>query len=452
MNSSKKIEKYYKRFFPSSFSIAVIITLVVMLWASLNMKTDDVAENFIQVLGYWENGIWNQSLLFFAYQMMLILVLGHVLVLSKPIQKLLDFLIMPVNSNSKALIIVCLSTMLMAFLNWGLGLIFGAIIVRKIGESSVTKGFKLNYPLLGAAGYIGLMVWHGGLSGSAPLKVAESGHLASLSKVDVPDFLATSETILSQNNLVVCGLLFIFMPLLFLIINRLSSSSQSFHFESEFENFNIKPIVTKKFNLENSKILSKGFGVLIFFTFIIQYQNNFAEFIITPNMLNFFMLGLVFILHRNFHEFLKALQQSVGDVSGILIQFPLYFGIMGIMKDSGLAIDIANFFVRISNSDTLPLFSFISAGILNIFVPSGGGQWAIQGPIIIESSYQLKVPLSKMIMSMAYGDQITNMLQPFWALPLLAITRLKAYQILPYTFWMFVIGSFIFTFGLLFIY
>jgi short-chain fatty acids transporter len=173
---------------------------------------------------------------------------------------------------------------------------------------------------------------------------------------------------------------------------------------------------------------------------------------LTPNMLNFLMLGLAFILHGNFHQFLKALKISIGDVSGILIQFPLYFGIMGMMKDSGLAINIAEFFVSISSTETLPVFTFMSAGLLNIFVPSGGGQWAIQGPIIIESSSQLNVPLPKMIMAMAYGDQITNMLQPFWALPLLAITKLKAYQILPFTLWMFLIGSLIFIFGLVFIY
>lgn len=194
------------------------------------------------------------------------------------------------------------------------------------------------------------------------------------------------------------------------------------------------------------------FGLLILMAFIVQYRDSLYQLRLTPNMLNFLMLGLAFVLHVNFHNFLRALKASIGDVSGILIQFPLYFGIMGIMKDSGLAVNIAEFFVSISTAESLPIFSFISAGILNIFVPSGGGQWAIQGPIIIESSSQLGVPLPKMIMAMAYGDQITNMLQPFWALPLLAITKLKAYQILPFTFWMFVIGSLIFIFGLLFIY
>lgn len=415
------------------------------------MSSGSASQNFIEVLSYWENGIWNQSLMVFAYQMMLILVLGHILVLSQPLQKLLDILTSPINSNAKALIIVSVSTMLMAFLNWGLGLIFGAILVRKIGESSVEKGFKLNYPLLGAAGYIGLMVWHGGLSGSAPLKVAESGHLASLSSIDGPDFIATIQTILSVENMIVFSLLLVIMPILFLILNRFSTSKY-IQFEKSFQNIENKTKPSKIFSFENSRLPALVFGVLILIAFIIQYAESLTQFRLTPNMLNFFMLGLAFILHGNFQRFLKALQESISDVSGILIQFPLYFGIMGIMKDSGLAINIAEFFVSISTVETLPVFSFISAGLLNIFVPSGGGQWAIQGPIIIESSNQLGVPLPKMIMAMAYGDQITNMLQPFWALPLLAITRIKAYQILPFTFWMFLIGSLVFIFGLLFIY
>ncbi|MBS3737572.1 MAG: short-chain fatty acid transporter [Psychroflexus sp.] len=450
LKNSKTIEHYFKRFVPSPFSIAVILTIVVMLWVSLSMTSGNVSQNFIKVLSYWENGIWNESLLVFAYQMMLILVLGHILVLSQPMQKLLDVLTAPINSSAKAVVIVSVSTMLMAFFNWGLGLIFGAILVRKIGESCAERGFKLNYPLLGASGYIGLMVWHGGLSGSAPLKVAESGHLASLSPFAVPDFLATAETILSFENLLIFGLLLLLMPLLFLVLHSRSKSVVDIDLSISKVNSTLNYQDIIKF--EKIRWPATLFGGIVLLTFAIQYKEYFLDFRLTPNMLNFLMLGLAFILHGNFYQFLKALKISISDVSGILIQFPLYFGIMGVMKDSGLAINIAEFFVSISTTETLPIFTFMSAGLLNIFVPSGGGQWVIQGPIIIESSHQLQVPLPKMLMAMAYGDQITNMLQPFWALPLLAITKLKAYQILPFTFWMFLIGSLIFIFGLVFIF
>ncbi|MDC3050525.1 TIGR00366 family protein, partial [Flavobacteriales bacterium] len=170
---------------------------------------------------------------------------------------------------------------------------------------------------------------------------------------------------------------------------------------------------------------------------------------ITPNFINLFLLGLGIILHKNFNSFLKGVNQAIVGASGILIQFPLYFGIMGIMNSSGLVNVFSDFFVSISNTTTFPIFTFISAGIVNIFVPSGGGQWGVQGPVIIDAASQLNVPYWKAVMALAYGDQITNMLQPFWALPLLGITGLKAKEILPYTLIMLFIGSSIFIIGLL---
>ena len=156
-------------------------------------------------------------------------------------------------------------------------------------------------------------------------------------------------------------------------------------------------------------------------------------------------------MHQTFSNFLKSIQQSIGGTSGILIQFPLYFGIMGIMTESGLVEIMSNFFVSISNEKTFPILTFASAGIINIFVPSGGGQWAIQGPIIVEAiqASSFKINIEKSVMALAYGDQITNMLQPFWALPLLAITDLKAKEILPYTLVLLFIGTLIFVSGLL---
>ena len=154
-------------------------------------------------------------------------------------------------------------------------------------------------------------------------------------------------------------------------------------------------------------------------------------------------------MHQNFFNFIISIDQAIKGASGILIQFPLYFGIMGMMKYSGMIEIISDLFIEISNVQTFPIFTFISAGLVNIFVPSGGGQWAIQGPIIIESATKLGVSIPKSIMALAYGDQITNMLQPFWALPLLGITGLKAKEILPYTLILMLLGGAIFIIGLL---
>ena len=170
---------------------------------------------------------------------------------------------------------------------------------------------------------------------------------------------------------------------------------------------------------------------------------------INLNYINFLLFGLGILLHTSFFKFTNAVQEAIGGSVGIIIQFPLYAGIMGIMKYSGLGVEVSQAFVSISNTTTLPIFSFLSAGLVNIFVPSGGGQWAVQGPILMDAAQTLNVSVPKTIMALSYGDQMTNMLQPFWALPLLGITKLKAKDILPYSALIMLVGMLIFIFSLL---
>ena len=458
MNITNTIETLFKRFMPSPFAIAIILTLLTMLLALFFTEAPKEESHILAILSYWEHGIWNNSLLVFAYQMMLILVLGHILVLSKPMNSLIEKLTNLVSNTSNAVLLVSATTMIVSFFNWGLGLIFGAILARKVAEASQKRNFNINYPMVGASGYVGLMIWHGGISGSAPLKVSESGHIASLMTgisnpkltAQLPDLIPFSETIFSGFNLILFGILLVIIPLFLYGIGKkapITKISLPIY----------KGVVSKETKLkgaeriDHSKIIGIGFGLIILLTFFYQYYNSLAELVISPNMLNFFMLGLGLILHGNFKSFLNAVEEAIRGASGILIQFPLYFGIMGIMRDSGMVVQISDFFVSIATPTTLPLFTFFSGGLVNIFVPSGGGQWALQGPIVIESALKLGVPLPKAIMALAYGDQITNMLQPFWALPLLGITKLKAKEILPYTIMLMVIGSAVYLLGLLFL-
>lgn len=450
------IENVFRRFLPSPFAIAVILTLITLVLAMLFGDTPQEKSKFWTILSYWESGIWSNALLVFAYQMMLILVLGHILVLSNPMNRLILKITNLVTSTSNAVVIVSVSTMLVSFFNWGLGLIFGAILARKVAEAAQTRGFDINYPLVGAAGYVGLMIWHGGISGSAPSKVSESGHLSgfmesmsdsSLSS-QLPELISYSQTVLSSSNLLIFLVLLICVPLTLYFLSKHTESSKI-----ELPIFkaqtNRDPSVKGAERIDQSKLVGIGFGIIVVITFGYQYLDNLGKLIITPNMLNFFMLGLALILHGNFRNFLSAVEEAIKGTSGILIQFPLYFGIMGIMSNSGMVSQISDFFVSIANQTTLPIFTFFSAGLVNIFVPSGGGQWAVQGPIVLESALKLGVPLPKAIMALAYGDQVTNMLQPFWALPLLGITKLKAKEILPYTLILMLVGMLIFILGLL---
>ncbi|MAW31408.1 MAG: short-chain fatty acid transporter [Flavobacteriales bacterium] len=441
-NSSKSI-------LPAPFTIAVLLTFLTIILALFVTEPKQKGSYFLQILSFWEQGIWNSKLLEFAIQMMLMLVLGHTLALSRPINNLIFKVIKYCSNTATAAAIITFSTILVSFFNWGLGLVFGAIFARKVGEYASKNNITLNYPLIGAAGYSGMMVWHGGISGSAPIKIAEEGHFLE-EKMGV---ISQAETIFSNMNIIISIMLLILVPLIMYAVGK-RKSGKIINLETDKKEKKELEEITGVEKLDHSKILASIFGGIIicyilYKTFILPEKPSLN--IITPNYINLILFGLSILMHQTFANFLKSIQQSIGGTSGILIQFPLYFGIMGIMNQSGLVNIMSSFFVTISNEHTFPVLTFFSAGIVNIFVPSGGGQWAIQGPIIVEAiqASNFNTSIEKSVMALAYGDQITNMLQPFWALPLLAITGLKAKEILPYTLILFFIGTIIFISGLL---
>ena len=395
----------------------------------------------------------------FAMQMMLMLVLGHTLALTKPVNYIISIAVKKCNNTANATALVTLLTVMVGLFNWGLGLIFGAIFARKVAEHATKQNLKINYPIIGAAGYSALLVWHGGLSGSSLSKVAEPGHIKTMMTGIIPEsqlaLLPTQisywETVGSSMNIFVMILLVIVLPFSMYWIGKKSNSETiSIDVKNESESFPKVNVGAEK--LDYSKWFSLVFGLIVLFYItykvIIDYNYDFLKFF-NPNNINLLLFALAITLHKSIFHFLKALDEAIGGASGILIQFPLYFGIMGIMKSSGLVNEIADFFVSISSESSYPIYTFFSAGLVNIFVPSGGGQWAVQGPIIIQSAMEIGISLPKSIMALAYGDQLTNMLQPFWALPLLGITRLKAKEILPYTLFMMIIGMVIYLLGLI---
>lgn len=456
MSFSDKYSKVFKYLLPAPFTIAVILTIVtycIALLFTLPNKASFAAYSY-KLLQFWDDGVWNSGLMVFALQMMLMLVLGHVLALTKPVNKIISLAVNHCNSTAKAASLVTLLTVIVALFNWGLGLIFGAIFARKVAEHAKNKSIKINYPLVGAAGYSGLMVWHGGLSGSSLAKVAESNHIKemmsgifSTEQINLlPNQVSYWETVGSSMNLTVMALLIVVLPISMYWLGK-KVHSKNFNIKISDKDSIPEKTITGAEKLDHSSLFSILFGGIIFIYIIFkirfEYDNNILAFF-NPNNINLLLLALAILLHKNFTKFLEATDDAISGAAGILIQFPLYFGIMGIMKNSGLVGEISDFFVQISSATTYPLYTFLSAGLVNIFVPSGGGQWAVQGPIIIQAATEMGLSLPKSIMALAYGDQLTNMLQPFWALPLLGITGLKAKEILPYTLFLMIIGGFIY--------
>ena len=440
MRFTKHYANWFKKILPSPFSIAILITVVVFIMAILSSE-----KPIIDLLINWQQGLWNSSLLAFAFQMMLMLVLGHTLALTSFFDSIINQIILRLKIGAKAAFVVTFYTIVVALFNWGLGLIFGAIIARKVGENFSNRKLKLNYPLIGASGYIGLMVWHGGISGSALTKVAESNHIIEITNNPVmPEFISFKDTVFSSMNCMAILLLIIIVPAISYLIGKLTTK--------EIPQINTLKHAPEKLvktsgaeRIDQSKWVSRIIGILL--TAIAIYiaivsKNNLG--FINPNYINFSLLGLNLFLYKNIRSFLSGVDRAISGSAGILIQFPLYFGILALMQNGGLIEIISDFFIQVYTKETLQIYTFFSAGLVNIFVPSGGGQWALQGQIILEAALALNIPLSKIILALAYGDQITNMLQPFWALPLLSITGLKAREILPYTLILMLAGMVIF--------
>ncbi len=444
MSFSKKTLRFLTKILPSPFSIAIILTLISFIAAYFMTPIRNASETPVfKLLDFWESGFWD--LLKFGMQMMLMLVLGHTLALTKPIDRLIRIFSQSGTNTAAAAFTVTFFTVLVSFFNWGLGLIFGAVLARKTGEFAAEKGYKLNYPLIGAAGYSGLMVWHGGLSGSAPLKVAEQSHFL----VDKIGVISLSETVFSQMNIVISITLIVILPILMYLIGKKAKAKNVKLTHKIQIKTSDKKTVKGAEKLDFSRIFAFFLSIPILIAGIYKSIQAGNISVLNLNYINFILFGLALLFHGTIFSFTKAVTEAVKGASGILIQFPLYAGIMGVMKYSGLTEVLTDFFVSVSNQNTFSVYTLISGGLVNIFVPSGGGQWAVQGPVITEAAKQLGVPVSKSVMALAYGDELTNMLQPFWALPLLAITGLKAKQIFPYTLLLMLAGFVIFTIGLL---
>ena len=455
-NLERALDAYargFQRWLPSPFTIAVMLTVVAALMALRQASAPEV-------LDAWTTGLWNAGLIRFAFQAMFMLVLGHVLALAPPVlralRKAIDWIVKsPINAPAK----VALLSMVMGWVNWGLGLISGAILVRGVMDRRRREGkgsplASVSLGVLGAAGYTGLLVWHGGLGGSAPLKAAESGHLATLVPNvtwldELPHALTLSETALTGWSQAVTWTVISVVVLTFVWLGRRIQGGVSNELPAmpprsskEIEDDDVRGGLAQW--ADRSRGVPYFLGTLCLggaMAWAGQSGPLSKLSFVTPDWINMVLLGAALLAHGQVKGLLRALDEAISGASGILVQFPLYFGIMGMVSGTGLGTWMAEALVGATSASWLPEALFVSSGVLNVFVPSGGGQWAVQGPLVLEACHALGVPFERGIMAMVFGDELTNMLQPFWALPLLGITGLSARDILPYTLLVMVVAG-----------
>lgn len=433
-----------RKFLPDAFLFAVLLTLVVFLMGIL-MTSSSV----IEMVDFWGAGFWN--LLAFSMQMALIVVTGYVLANTPIVKSVLVKVSTFAKTPARAIMLVTLVASVASLINYGFGLVVGALLAIQV----VKRVPSLDYRLLVASAYSGFLLWHGGLSGSIPLLIATPGHFLEEEIGTIP----VAHTLFSSFNLFIVFVLVITLPLLNRMLmksregleinNPIDFETASFEDEYKEEEVNKKDM-TPSDRLENSQIISIVIS-LLGLAYVIYYFSQSNGFDLNINLVNLIMLFLGILLHRTPKRFLHSVNNAVKNVGGIVIQFPFYAGIMGMMEHSGLSEQLSLLFVNISNEFTFPLFAFISAGIVNFFVPSGGGQWAVQGPLMIEAGMQIGVDHAKTAMAVAWGDAWTNMIQPFWALPLLAIAGLKVRDIMGFCVIILIYSFFPIAIGLLFL-
>lgn len=411
------------------FDIVLLLTLFCFFIAiiHLNIEGKTIGEGLVLSFSFWKDGFF--SLLDFTLQMMMILVFGYALAVFEPVHQFLRRISSIPKSKISAVLFVGAITMVSGLMNWGFGLIVGALLARFVSKAMQEKGVEVHPALLGAAGYLGMAVWHGGLSGSAPLKVAEEGHFLE-SSIGV---LPVDQTLFTTFNLLVTGGLLVVFLLTLYVLSRKNDSSPV-----TIDAKDLVPISAGKTGFAGLIV-----GVAMMIAVLVQFiggSNGFGFGNINLNWVNFILFALVLIFYRNLIQFTKATLEGLKNSVDIFIQFPFYAGILGLVTYSGLLESVSEFFLNTTNGHVFPVLALTSSAIVNLMVPSGGGQWAVQGPIIMEVSKNLNLDSGKMIMVFAYGDQISNLLQPFWALPLLAITGLSARELLRYTGWLFLAG------------
>jgi short-chain fatty acids transporter len=398
---------------PSPFEVAVILTLLIIILAIVFTEKSPTS-----IILSWGDGLW--SLLAFMAQMCLILLSGFVLASSRPIQKILELSSALPQTSAQVLVFTFVVSAFLCWVNWGLGLVASAFLARRMSHSPHTS----NYPLLVAASYMGFIFWHGGLSGSIPLLVSGKEHFsAHLTNEAIPLSLTT----FSLFNILLILTLLTTLVVVLLMLNHYSSPNQTKipPLESQYQ-------VGQTTNQHKGSYLGMYWlliGLFISYIFIAQLKGQFSMGL-NQMILIFIILGMIF--HGHFSSYMQAVSDGCTKLGPILVQYPLYAGIMGVMIDSGLALKISQAFVGVSTTESYPVFAFLSAGLVNLFVPSGGGQWAVQAPIVMDGARQLAVPAERVILAVAWGDAWTNLAQPFWAIPLLSLAGLSLKHIAGY--------------------
>ena len=416
-----QFEKAMEKYCPDPLLFAVFLTLVMVV---LVLLFTDAGPG--KALSSWGNGL--HGLLAFTMQMCLMVVTAHVLAHTGPVERLLQAVGRVPNNAWQAYLVVILCAAAFSLACWPLGLIAGGLIAREVASNAHQRNIHLNYPLLAAAAFGGFVVWEMGYSSSIGLAIATPGNPLEQT---IGGVIPVTETLLSWWNLLTIVTTLSVVYLVVMLLARRQSNEPALPPPGPEKTTAVqdaRPGIMG--SLENGRSISLLLALMLLSYLVYWFAGRGFE--LSLNVVNWSFLALGLLLAKSILHYSALFANGARVAAPLLLQYPLYGGIMGLALETGLAEQVTNLVIMSANPESLPVAGFLSAGLINIFIPSGGGQWAVQGPVFIQAAQALDVKLNLITMAIAWGDQWTNLVQPFCAIVILAITGLKLREIYGY--------------------
>ena len=430
----------FERLIPDPYVFAVILTFLAAALAyafAPNAATGNI-------LSSWYGGIF--QILTFAFQMVLMLVTGYSLASAPVVASALSKLAsIPTNARS-AISLTVFVAMVASWLNWGLGLVVSALLAREIA-----KRVRLDFGWLVAAAYTGFVISTEGLSGSIALSQATHGSALNIVEKVTGQLIPLSQTVFTRLNLIPIAVLFLVLPFVFRYLGPPAAAAQfadpeKLRAEDQLQKGKEKTdsIGSK---LDHAWILNVLLAAFCTAALVAEWIRHGFSLDLNSVIMILLLTGL--LLHWTPAAYVAAVQRAARITGSLILQYPLYGGLMGIMTGTGLAGVLAKAFLRFSTAYTLPFYTYLTSLIITLFVPSGGGHWAVQGPFAIPAARDLHASYAATTMAVAMGESVANMLQPFWALPILAIAGIPMRRVMGFMVITFAISGIVFAASLL---
>jgi short-chain fatty acids transporter len=425
-----RLSDWFEKWFPDAFVLAlsaVAIVFVACLFAGSSVL--ETAQRFGS--GFWD-------LVAFTVQMSMIVITGYAVATSPPVYAVIRRLAAFPRTGRGAAAFVGLFSMLASLVSWSFSLIFSALLAREVAQR--VRGS--DYRALGAAAYLGVgSVWALGLSSSAALIMAAPASLPDAIE-SISGVIPLSQTLgLWQSWVIAAALIAVSMGIAFYSApsGAHARTMKDMGVPYEPATNELGKRMTPGEWLEYSPLLTIVACVLGFGYLGLEIRDKGAGVVLDLNHYVFLFLIVGMLLHWRPKSFVQAIAASVTPVGGVLIQYPMYAGIVRMLTESGLATEISHFFVSVSTQHTFPVMVGIYSAFLGLFIPSAGGKWLIEAPYLLEAGQSLGVHMGWIVQTYNATEALANLIHPFWMLPLVGILGLKARDIVGYSMLQFVV-------------